>query len=306
MVNVSHSDHNVEAGWQTEGAIDFSRLFMPPSLTPLYHTQDYGLLNSLQKVRYNQLQALYFNEQIMFFEEMGRQALSALLRLNIPSDLRHKLPLFIDQESIHSSLFRSLNLKCAPHIYSDSDYHFIQIKPSSRALIHGIVSYPQFFPLLFWLAHLQEERAVSFGRAFLQQSMDLEPHFVALQRKHLADEAGHVGWDEEILDWLWPKTHPWLRFINAKMLAWLIGEYFNSPKRAAVRVLQTLALEMPDLRPLEHRLRSSVLALSENQNFRVSLYNKTNVPRTFKRFDSDVLFQCLSQVMPGYQPSSSS
>ena len=51
-----------------DSPVDSGRLFIPEELTPLFHTPSYGELTAAQRLRYNQLHALYFNEQIMFFE----------------------------------------------------------------------------------------------------------------------------------------------------------------------------------------------------------------------------------------------
>ena len=53
--------------------IDFSKYFIPEELTPLYFTPSYGKLTETQRLRYNQLTGLYFNEQIMFLERLLAQ-----------------------------------------------------------------------------------------------------------------------------------------------------------------------------------------------------------------------------------------
>src|SRR3954467_11462286 len=61
--------------------IDTTRLFIAEEFTPLFHTPEYGDLADAVRLRYNQLHALYFNEQVAFFEqEMLSPALLALLR----------------------------------------------------------------------------------------------------------------------------------------------------------------------------------------------------------------------------------
>jgi hypothetical protein len=151
--------------------------------------------------------------------------------------------------------------------------------------------------------HLQEERALFFGQSFLKRADVLEPHFVAAQRKHVADEVGHVHWDQALLDWVWPKAGFLCRQINTRILAWMIEEYFSTPKRAALRVLSELVKEFAELRPEIAGFRRELIELGHDENFRKSLYCQENVPNTFRRFNAWPEFQPLKAVMPGYVPA---
>ena len=285
------------------GPIDFSRWFIPQVLTHLYYTAAYAKLTGSQRLRYNQLFALYFNEQTMFFERsLAQNVLGYFLAQPLPSVLKTGLRQFIEEEQQHSAMFRRLNRQCAPAIYSNQDFHFIQVPALGAELLDAISRRPTWFPLLLWLMHLQEERALFFGRTFVKSADHLEPHFLAAQRKHLADEIGHVHWDEGLLDWVWPKTSFPLRWFNVRLLRWMIGEYFSAPKRAGLRVLESLVQEFPDLCTQHKELRRQLLDLETDQAFLRSLYSTENVPHTLKRFDEWPEFFSLSRVMPGYTP----
>ncbi len=52
-----------------ETRIDFTRPFIAEDFTPLFHTPLYAALPPPIRLRYNQLHALYFNEQVAFFEQ---------------------------------------------------------------------------------------------------------------------------------------------------------------------------------------------------------------------------------------------
>src|SRR5205807_10330673 len=125
-----------------------------------------------------------------------------------------------------------------------------------------------------------------FGRTFLKFADSLEPHFVAAQRKHLADETRHVRWDETLLDLVWPKTRFLLREFNTRVFAWMIEEYFSSPKRSASRVIDALVQEFPELQPQYPEFCHQLQGLGRDVNYRRSLYCPENVPNTFKRFDA--------------------
>jgi hypothetical protein len=286
-------------------AIDFSRRFMPEELTPFYFTPAYTTLTEAQRLRYNQLNALYFNEQIMFFERtLARNVLGYFLANPLPEDLKNGLQQFLMEEEQHTTMFHRLNQRCAPEIYAQRDFYFIQVPPIVSKILDAISKRPQWFPFLLWLMHLQEERAMFFGRAFLKSADLLEPHFVAVQRKHLADEIGHVRWDEALLDWVWPKINFSLRRFNVRLFAWMLEEYFTTPKRTALRVLAALAGEFPSLQPQYPEFCRQLRALGNDSVFRRSLYCPENVPMTLKRFDAYPEFNSLINVMPGYIPGS--
>jgi hypothetical protein len=154
--------------------------------------------------------------------------------------------------------------------------------------------------------HLQEERALFFGRAFVKSADSLEPHFVQVQRKHLADEIGHVRWDEALLDWVWPKTGLLLRWCNLQLFKWMVGEYFSAPKRSALRVVAALAGAFPELQPKYPDFCRQLRQLGHNLDYRRSLYGPENVPNTFKRFDAWRGFRSIHRVMPGYVPGANS
>jgi len=283
--------------------VDFSRWFMPEELTPLYFTPAYATLSAARKLRYNQLNALYFNEQTMFFEKtLARNVLGCFLKRPLPDDLKSGLQQFLAEEEQHSAMFLHLNRFCAPEIYTHADFHFIQVPRVAATLLDALSKRPDWFPFLLWLMRLQEERALFFGRAFLRMADLLEPHFVAVQRRHVADEIGHVRWDDALLDWVWPKANPLLRRLNVHFLAWMINEYFTTPKRTAIRVVAALVQEFPPLRPQFPAFCRQLRALKNDSVYRRSLYCADNVPMTFKRFDSCLEFKSLVKAMPGYAP----
>jgi hypothetical protein len=283
--------------------IDFSKPFMPEELTPFYHTSGYRLLSGPQRLRYNQLHALYFNEQTMFFEKaLARNVLGYFLAQPLPADLKSGLRQFMTEEALHTEMFRGLNQKCAPELYGRQDFYFIRIPRIGAVLFDFISKHPQWFPFLLWLMHLQEERALFFGRAFLKSAESLDPHFVAVQRKHVADEIGHVRWDEALLEWAWPRAGFLCRKINTRILAWMIEEYFSTPKRAALRVLSALLEEFPELQPRYAGFCQQLIELGNDSIYRRSLYCRENVPNTFKRFDAWPEFGPLKDAMPGYAP----
>lgn len=282
------------------GGIDFSRLFIPEHLTSLFHTASYEMLTPPQRLRYNQLYAAYFHEQIIFFERaLAKRVLAPFLGDSIGEELKAGLRRFMAEEERHSAMFGTLNRRCAPAYYRESDFHFIRISPVASRLLDWMAFRPKMFPLFVWLMLLQEERAVWFSRQFLKAADELEPHFVAVHRAHVADEIGHVRWDEELLDVVWPRTSAPLRRFNARLLGWMIGEFFSTPKRAGLRLVNALADEHPELRGALPEMRRQLLALSGDSAYRASLYSRNIVPETFARFECWPEFRALATALAG-------
>ena len=284
--------------------IDYTRCFIAEEFTPLFHTSAYGLLPCEARLRYNQLHALYFNEQVSFFEqEMLSPALLGLMRGPLPSDLAAGLRTFFDEEQRHTAMFRALNRRCAPELYGGGVYRFIRVARPWRALLGEISRRPRLFPLLLWLALLQEERSLHYSKGCLEKADELEPHFVATHRAHLADEVGHIGWDEELLDWLWPRVGHALRWINARLLNWMIGEFFLLPKRSGRRVVEHLVREFPQFDA--EAVYGGMRELETNSAYLHTLYSRNVTPRTFARFDAHPEFALLARTLPGYRPPTS-
>ncbi len=278
---------------------------MPERLMPLYHTPVYAQLSDVQRLRYNQLHASYFNEQTIFFESaMAQHILRCFVSRKLPDGLANGLRTFITEEAEHSAMFRELNRRCLPEVYAKGDFHFIRLPFCPAACLRQWARRSRWFPFFLWVLLIQEERALFCAKEFLHEAGGLEPHFVAAQRRHLADEVGHIQWDEELLDWIWPRTRESWRGINARLFGWMMGEYFTTPKRSGLRVVLDLVKEFPALQPLWTELRNQMLQLSHHQEFNLLCYSRTVTPKAFARFDQWPEFRSLSEVLPGYRPLS--
>jgi hypothetical protein len=286
-----------------ETSVDCGRRFLPEQFSPLYYTPSYLVLTERQRLRYNQLQALYFNEQIIFFETaIGRPVLEALLRDSLPPELRKGLRQFLEEEQQHTEMFRRLNQQCAPQFYGAGYFYFIQLPRAWTVALRWATGRPRYFPMFFWLMFLQEERSLFYSRRVISQREELEPHFVKAHRTHLSDEVGHVRWDEELIEVLWRRANPFLRQVNAELFSWMLGEFFNAPKRAQLSVVHELVREFPTLRELEPEMQRQLLALSADRRYQMSLYSREIVPRAFARFDESPEFQSLELIGYRHEP----
>ncbi|HUS34525.1 MAG TPA: diiron oxygenase [Verrucomicrobiae bacterium] len=283
--------------------IDFSKRFLPELLTPLRHTPIFNDLSPAQRLRYNQLQAAYFNEQIIFFESaMAQHILRGILKIPLPKHLIVAVNEFIAEEKRHSQMFRELNRRCFTARYGKLDFYFVNVPHWATMLLRKWACHPETFPFFLWILFIQEERALYCAKQFLAEADCLEPSFVTAQRQHLADEVGHVGWDEELLDLIWPTKSERARRINVSLFQWMMGEYFTTPKRSGLRVIHELVQEFSDLKPLWPELRSQMLALANQGDFRFISYSREVTPKSFARFDRCPEFKSLGKVLAGYSP----
>jgi hypothetical protein len=267
---------------QNDGfASESCRLFVPEELTPLAFTSIYHSLRAEQRCRYNQLHGYYFLEQTVFFEQhLGRPGLESLLASAPSSHLRKVIAQFIDEENRHTGWFCGLLRECEPAWYSERRFHLLKASRSARALLRAAARLPRLFPCLLWIQIITEERVQHFSSLFVRHAAGLDPRFVEVQRKHLADEGGHIRWDAELIEWRWPATPLFLRKLNARLLGWVLYEFFHLPKRSGWKVVERLIAEFPDLTARRSELRTAMRSLAANDDYLRTLYPRAVFPRT--------------------------
>ena len=276
---------NASSAITLDTEIDWSLPFMPEHLTPLCHTPVWRGLAHDEQLRYVQLHALYINEQILFFERaFAPNVLTAFLADPATAHLRSGLQTFFEEEEQHSAMFWKLNRRCVPAWYSQSYYYFIQVPNSGRRFLNFIARHPRWFPLCLWLMLLQEDRAMHYGRTYLRYPA-LEPHFHAVHKRHLADEAGHVRLDEQLLALVWPNTHPFVRRVNIALCCWMIAEFFSTPRRAGLRIVNEWLRQTPSLQSRRTEMHHALSDLKNNPAFRKQLYGRNIVPNAFAQMD---------------------
>jgi hypothetical protein len=277
--------------------------FVPDHVTALYFTNAFQLLSERQRVRYTQLHGCYVNEQIMFFERaLVPSALGDPERYHLPEHLRTAMKSFLEQEQRHAAMFEALNRRCAPELYADTDFYFIRPRMAWNTILRIMAREIQLFPVFLWLMLLQEERSIAWSRALLTAHDRLDGRFVDVYRLHLAEEVQHVRWDELMLDHFWPRTRPWLKPLNARLLGWFIREFQTVPKRAGVRIIRRLVREFADLEIHRRRMECELQQLARNTPYLDSLYGRDITPRTYARFDRTPDFAVREGIIHGYQP----
>jgi hypothetical protein len=248
--------------------------FMPPELTPLFHTASFTELSKEARLTYNHLHGLYFHEQIIFFEQtIICPALTTVRKACPDASLRASIGEFISEENRHSLRFHQLLQQMAPEKYAHSPRYFIRNSRAELAGLNWAVTHPRLFPMFLWLILILEERAMHCSRVFLAHEQDLAAPFFQVQRQHLADEVDHVQWDELVIESIWPSVPQWLRRPNVRAMDWMLREFIVAPKRAAVRVLDALVALHPDLQPLLPRLKTELRELGQTNEFQQSIFS---------------------------------
>ncbi len=290
----------------TRCGIDFSRPFVPTCLTALAQVPSWCLLDDVHKLRYSQLYALYLNEQTVFFEELlAVNVLPALYQRpdRVGEKLAADLRQFEIEERRHSRWFRELNHQVDPGRFSleEGSYGFIPVGHWTRALTAAFARRPFMFPCWIWLMLIQEERSIAVARECLRDEHQVEPTFVALHRKHMADEVDHVRWDLQLVERVWLPLPSWQRLLQARLFGAMMREFFTAPKRGGPAVLQALIDEFPELVSVAPQLQGELAELAFSKDYHATLYSREMTPRCFAWFDELSEFRDIESSLLAYQ-----
>lgn len=270
----------------------WSLRFVPERLTPLPFTRVWADLSPPEQLRYNQLHGLYGLEQIIFFEQKLIIPLLRAARRHVGDPaLRGALDTFVAEEQAHSAAFHALLRELRPEWYRRGWQHFVRPGPVGGAVLAAMARCPRQFPFLLWLVQLLEERTVFASRLHLAEADRFPEGLVALHRLHIADEADHLRWDMALISQFWGAAPAWLRRMNARLLDWVLGEYVAVPRRAALRVIDALATDIPDLSVPPATLKAELRALARNREFRGSVFGRDSVPLTWRRASTSPDFE---------------
>ncbi len=229
------------------------------------------------------------NELICFFEqELADRVLPVLLKgdRGLDPQLAASLRRFLHDERQHTQMFRRLNQLAEPAWYAAGDYHILRLTPAMLAPLRWIASRPEWFPMVFWIMLLMEERSLMISRRYA--AMDpatLDSRFAETYRAHAEDEVRHVHLDWHMLEHFYISRPRWLRRVNAKLLEWFMVGLFFKPKRANVRLVELLIAEYPELASRRAELRSAVAGLVTNPGYRTIMYSAESTPISRELFE---------------------
>jgi hypothetical protein len=275
--------------------------YLPEHITHLYYSPAYATLSPEQKLAYNRLHACYHCEICAFLEgELPKHYLNAVAAPNIPERLRREAQALADSEKWHATAFRALARRIAPELYPTDDPIFVRPPSASSLIYRKLFGWRGLQPTLLWVALIQEERGTFFAEEVLRQSERLDPQMVDWQRRHLADEADHLSLGQALLPIYWEASPLWVRWLNGRLLGFVLNEFLSAPKRSGIRVIEQLVREQPGLAPRKVELIRAMRALNDNPRFHQSLYSRQIVPKTFALFDRYTEFRDLGKGLRGY------
>jgi len=265
-------------------AISSEHFFIPERFTALYHTAVYDCLTSEQALYYNQMTGMYFNEHFIFFETMlSDHFLSPIVEHLADGEAKNQVLTFMDEEIEHSRMFAELNRELAPSWYGGNLFFFIQVPAVPLAILRFVGKRPERFPFLIWLGMMQEERAIFYANQFVLEAADLEPRFVDVHRRHLADEEDHLDHELLLQELYWEPAGRFTQRYNAWICSWLIFEYFTAPRRGGIRLFDQLITRYPELKKHRKTVIDAYATLNRSSEYMARHYGPDAISRTLTR-----------------------
>lgn len=264
--------------------------YIPEEYTHLFHTPVYKALNRDERLRYNQLYSLRINEQFFTFEELFIQKITQRLcdhrAFRCEAELRKSIVELQHEEAQHSRMFRSFNLRSRPDIYTECDTCFARLGRIEKKLLDVLVGLPGLNPALMFLMLALEELTTAISTAILDHPdvLDLDPDYVDLHRRHLADEKRHVGIDVKALKQVMAYAPACLQPINAAVFRRLLMTILK-PQRSTLRVIRQLVSESGRLAGLERYMVAAVKSLDKNSAFPAGLVQPSLMPVMHSMFE---------------------
>lgn len=245
--------------------------FCPLSWAPIYHQ-----LNHEEKIRYNQLSGLMFNEQFMVFEG---GCITRILETAGQQPACQRVPGLLAtlhrvhaEEQQHQRMFKTFNKHAAPDIYRSGHRYFIHLTYWQRRLMHLLAAQPGLFGLTLRVISEVERFSCRMAEALIDHAGDhqlgpIDANYRQLHQKHLLDEAQHVEVDATVLD-CWqaghsPATDRLQQWCARRLLADIA-----TPKRATMRIIDRLVEEHPRLRRRHQDLRQAVRSVGRDPRYR--------------------------------------
>lgn len=283
--------------------VDCSRPFICDTLTPLYHAPVYAELTAGERLTYNQLNGMYWNELIAAFElELALAVLrAAAKRDDVPLQVREALRGFARDEVRHAEIFAALNRASDPRRYANGERVFLRVPPGGRAIVRLLASTPAVAALV-WFMLLVEERSIAVTAIAARANID--DAYADVYARHSDDERRHVAIDLELLQAIHDRRGAATRALTAAIFRGAVKRFLVGPGPAALRIVEALIAEHPRLAPLRRRIARELRALARDRRYHEMLYSRDKVPATFARFDRLPEMRTMSSVLLGYEASS--
>lgn len=287
LTSVADPGRDAAASPPLPEARDMALQVLPSRWDPLNYVAARRHIDRSARRRFNRLYACCFHEQIAFLEaSLSESLLTPLLADPEFAPLWSELALFQAQEQRHAAAFHAWNRHFEPGLYAGMPttgpeaFRFVRMSRLQRRTWTLLASRIRQAPFLLWFVLLQEERAVNLARELLRGSEPLDPGMRRLHAWHLQDEGEHLRCDEALLAHLWTPTAPWRRQVNARLLLYLVREYYTAPKRGGQAVLTAWLQEYPEYAHLGPSLARDLAGLGRNPEYLAAQYGRSMIAQT--------------------------
>lgn len=256
-----------------------SRPFVAETLTPLWHTAAYGLLNDTERLRYNQLCGVMVIDQFLRFEhDVLTVVYERPLRDGSAASpaLSRAVERLITDEHRHRAVFAQVRQALLP------GPSLIRPGPLLR-LVERLTTAP-LLDLRFWIwfGFAVEESGCHFAeRLGLDRSTalgEVDAGMVALHQWHRDEEVHHLAVDEEMISTWFDRRPAWRRTLDATALGYLL-DAMRTPAIGGVGVVRHLVHEHPRLRRELPALIAAVRGVRDRPQFQRWFAGPESCPR---------------------------
>lgn len=294
-----------EPDWTTP--IDRTRWFICETLTPLYYTPCYAALGSEHRRRYNQLTGMLANEIILHLETgFLDDALGAVAHCapGANAELVEAVHRFRRDERRHAESWRRLNRLSEPAWYRNRDRYLLRVPAVAESVARIVARHPVSCPVVFWIQLVQEERSIEISKRCLRMPGEsIEPRYAAVYGEHLRDEVRHIQVDCHLIERFHAAQSRTARKLTARAFRWVLSRLFLRPARSTMRVIEVLASEYRELRPLRSQMARQLRTLVSDQAYHEMMYSRTTTPITFDLFDAFPEFHSMRKALRAYVPA---
>jgi hypothetical protein len=113
----------------------------------------------------------------------------------------------------------------------------------------------------------------------------------------------HVQLDCHLIAHVHARQSPVARRATAAVVRWAVRHFFLQPARSARRLVEVLAAEFPELRPLAPAMRRELDGLGADDRYHAMMYSRATTPIAFGMFDGHPEFHVMRTTLRAYTPA---
>jgi hypothetical protein len=283
--------------------IDFSKKFMPYSLTQIAYLPSFKYVPDRDKLRYNQLNGLALCEQFIFLEKIILEPTIANIlksgRFMLSESLRAYLGRFIDDEEKHAEMFWRVLELADPQRYEKRKLWICDYPKYSTLGLTLLTKYPHIVHSWIWLALIFEERTIDISKKYRSEE-DIEPLFRQAHDLHMSEEVFHVAMDRIFVDHCYASESYAFRWLSTQIFKLIMSKY-TAPRRTATMIIDELSKDSAEMRMLRPRLLDELRYLKDDMIFQEAMFPRRSFPQTFGQMDRFPEMSSVGEIMPSYR-----